>query len=78
MKELINNTFILISSLKNIDKKLILDKDDEKLLKAYYNAYDINKICSFRLYKASVIQFAIKLRMSLHKTCELLTKEITK
>lgn len=69
----------LISKIKYIKKEeLILDEDDLFFLKQYYKLYDMKKVCNFFTYKKIVKDYTIRNRITIPKSCEILTKEIIK
>lgn len=73
----IDEIFKLLYKLKDIKKEeLIIDKDDEFLIKNYHKLYDMKKICSKKLYRKLVINFSINCQLPIYKGIGIITTEI--
>jgi len=73
---LIDTVFYGMKSIKKSSSKLYLDDYDKFILRRYYDLYDVKDSCSFKIYRNLIIEFSIIMMMSIHKSCEALTKEI--
>jgi hypothetical protein len=75
---LIDVVFSSIMFVKKSSSKLHLDDYDRFILRRYYDLYDVKNSCPFKTYKNLIIEFSIVMLISIHKSCEVLTKEIIK